>query len=67
MKAAAESLAESTLKTLDVDEFTAALVKQATAWSTLRRFYGGKTFAKRRFLRAKRKQQFEEKAVNRLI
>ena len=47
MKAAAESLAESTLKTLDVGEFTAALVRQATAWSTLRWFYGGKTFAKR--------------------
>jgi len=67
MKAAAESLAESTLKTLDVGEFTAALVRQATAWSTLRWFYGGKTFAKRRFLLAKRKQHFEEKAVNRLI
>ena len=52
MKTAAESLtlAESTLKTLDVGEFTAALVRQATAWSTLRWFYGGKTFAKRRFL-----------------
>jgi len=47
MKAAAESLAESTLKTLDVGEFTAALVRQATAWSTRRWFYGGKTFAKR--------------------
>ena len=67
MKTAAESLAESTLKTLDVGEFTAALVRQATAWSTLRWFYGGKTFAKRRFLLAKRKQHFEEKAVNRLI
>ena len=75
MKAAAESLAESTLKTLDVGEFTAALVRQATAWSTLRWFDGGKTFAKRLgkssifpgFLLAKRKQHFEEKAVNRLI
>ena len=55
--------------------FTAALVRQATAWSTLRWFYGGKTFAKRLgkskifpgFLLAKRKQHFEEKAVNRLI
>ena len=35
---------------LDVGEFTAALVRQATAWSTRRWFYGGKTFAKRRFL-----------------
>ena len=29
--------------------------------------YGGKAFAKRRFLLAKQKQRFEDKAVNRLI
>jgi len=42
---AAESMCSSSLKTVDVGEFTAALLGQAKAWKTLRWFYGGKTFA----------------------
>ena len=60
-------MCSSSLKTVDVGEFTAALLGQAKAWKTLRWFYGGRTFAKRRFLLARRKQHFEETAVNRLI
>ena len=67
MKRAMKKLTEASLKTLDVDAFTAALVRQAWAWATLRRMYGGKAFAKRRFMLAKQKQRFEDKAVNRLI
>ena len=67
MKRAMKKLTEASLKTLDVEAFTTALLEQARAWATLRRMYGGKAFAKRRFLLAKQKQRFEDKAVNRLI
>ena len=67
MQAAAEGLSGASLKTPDPVTFTAALVRQAAAWHVLRTFYGSKAFGKRRFLRMRRKQAFEEEAVNRLI
>lgn len=67
LRDASVALTEASLKTPDPVAFTAALLRQAGAWDVLRTFYGSKTFAKRRFLRARRKQRFEETAVNRLI
>jgi len=69
MQEAVVALTEASLKTPDPAAFTAAakLVRQAEAWRVLRTFYGGKAFAKRRFLLARRKQRFEETVVNRLI
>ena len=67
LQAAAVALTEASLKTPDPTAFTAALVRQATAWDVLRTFYGGKAFAKRRFLLARRKQAFEEQVINELI
>ena len=67
LQAAAVALTEASLKTPDPTAFTAALVRQAAAWDVLRTFYGGKAFAKRRFLLARRKQAFEEQVINELI
>ena len=67
MKEAQEAMSNASLRTPSAETFGANLVVQAHARETLYTFYGGRRYAKRRFVQQCQKQRFEDNFNNKFI
>ena len=57
-------MAEHSLKSVGIEGYESNLVVQRRQFEVLKYLYGSRTFAKRRFLLARRKQRFDTTFVN---